>query len=306
MGTAVSSRIDIRRGDAPVGAEIVGVDLSQELDAPTFDRIKQAYFEHSIIVFRDQHLTPAQHIAFSRRFGELEIHVLKQYLLPGHPEILVISNILEDGKPIGLADAGRVAVWHTDTSYMEAPSAGSALYALEVPHNDAGEVIGDTLFASTFLAYDALSDEMKRRLDGLKAIHHMTKGYDREADAPPTRIKYDESQRSRIPDQAHPIIRTHPVTGRKCIYINKLCVTGIVGMPESESAPLLDEIYAHCTRPEFIYRHKWRVGDLLMWDNCSLQHLAVQDYALPQRRRMHRTTIAGSVPFYRGRQENRS
>jgi len=297
MSSAVGTKIGIRRGDAPVGAEIVGVDLSHDVDAATFEQIRNAYYEHSVVVFRGQHLTPAQQIAFSRRFGDLEIHVLKQYLLPGCPEILVISNILEDGTPIGLADADRVAVWHTDTSYRKAPSAGSALYALEVPRNDAGEVVGDTLFASTFLAYDALSADMRRRLSGLKAVHHMTKGYDREADAPPTRIKYDDSQRSEIPDQAHPIIRTHPVTGRRCIYINKLCVTGIVGMPENESAPLLEEIYAHCTRPEFIYRHKWRVGDLLMWDNCSLQHLAVQDYALPQRRRMHRTTIAGSVPF---------
>lgn len=297
MTAAVGTEIGIRRVEAPVGAEIVGVDLSKELDEPTFNRIRDAYYQHSVIVFRDQHLTPPQQIAFSRRFGALEIHVLKQYLLPDHPEILVISNIIENGKPIGLADAGRVAVWHTDTSYMKAPSAGSALYALEVPRNDAGEVVGDTLFASTFLAFDALSAEMKGRLTGLKAVHHMTKGYDRDADAPPTRIKYDDSQRNQIPDQAHPIIRTHPVTGRKCIYINKLCVTDIVGMAESESAPLLEEIYAQCTRPEYIYRHKWRVGDLLMWDNCSLQHLAVQDYALPQRRRMHRTTIAGSMPF---------
>ena len=297
MATAVDTGVVVRRGEAPFGAEVVAADLSEELDGPSFEQIRKAYYEHSILVFRNQHLTPAQQIAFSRRFGALEIHVLAQYLLPGHPEILVISNIVEDGKPIGLADAGRVAVWHTDTSYRKAPSAGSALYALEVPRNDAGEVVGDTLFASTFLAYDALSDDMKRRLAGLKAIHHMTKGYDGNADAPPTRIRYDDRPRSQVPDQAHPIIRTHPVTGRKCIYVNKLCVTGIVGMPESASGPLLEEIYAHCTRPEFVYRHKWRVGDLLMWDNCSLQHLAVQDYALPQRRRMHRTTIAGSVPY---------
>ncbi len=297
MTTTVGTRIVIHRGNGPVGAEIAGVDLSKELDDDIFSQVRNAYYEHSIVVFRDQKLTPAQQIDFSRRFGELEIHVLKQYLLPGYPEIMVVSNILEDGKPIGLADTGRVAVWHTDLSYMKAPSAGSALYALEIPHNDAGEVVGDTLFASTFLAYDALSEDMKKRLEGLKAIHHMTKGYDRDADAPPTRIKYDDNQRKQIPDQAHPIIRTHPVTRRKCIYVNKLCVSGIVGMSESESEPLLEDIYAHCTRPEFIYRHKWRVGDLLMWDNCSLLHLAEPDYALPQRRRMHRTTIRGSVPL---------
>ncbi len=297
MTAAVVPDIVIRRTDGPVGGEISGVDLSQPVDDGTFERIRKAYHEHSVLVFRGQKLAPAQQVAFSRRFGDLDIHVLKQFLLPDQPEKLVISNILENGKPIELADAGRVAVWHTDVSYMREPSAGSALHALEVPKNEAGEIVGDTLFASTFLAFDALSDAMKKRLEGLKAIHRMTKGYDREGDAPAMRLKYDASQRAQTPDQAHPLIRTHPVTGRKCIYINQLCVTGIVGMPDAESGPLLDELYAHCTRPEFIYRHKWRLGDLLMWDNCSLQHLAVQDYALPQRRRMHRTTIRGSVPF---------
>lgn len=299
MSAAIASAIELRSLDAPFGAEIAGVDLSRPLDDVSFDRIRQTYFGRSIIVFHDQRLTPEQQVAFSRRFGELEIHVLKQYLLPGHPEILVISNIVENGKLIGLADTDRVAVWHTDTSYRAAPSLGSALHALEIPHNEQGEAIGDTLFASTFLAYDALSPGLKKRLEGLKAIHRMTKGYDTDArDAKPaTRLSYDESQRREVPDQAHPIIRTHPVTGRKCIYVNKLVCIGIVGMPDSESGPLLDEIYAHCTQPQFIYRHRWHVGDLLMWDNCSLQHLAVPDYALPQRRRMHRTTIAGSVPF---------
>jgi taurine dioxygenase len=182
-------------------------------------------------------------------------------------------------------------------SYLKVPSAGSLLYAREVPRDDAGEPLGDTMFTSTFAAYDALSDGMKRRLAGLKAVHRMTKGYDNDAEAPVTRIKYTDDQRGKVSDQIHPIIRTHPETGRKCIYISKLCVTGIVDMPDSESGPLLEELYAHCTRPEFIYRHKWRVGDLLMWDNCPLQHLAVQDFALPRRRLMHRTTIRGSVPF---------
>ena len=143
MIAAVAIDIDIRRIDAPAGAEIAGVDLSKRLDEEPFNRIRNAYFEHSIIVFRSQQLTPAQQVDFSRRFGELEIHVLKQFLLPGHPEILVVSNIVEDGRPIGLADAGRVAVWHTDLSYMKAPSAGSALYALEIPRDASGEVVGE-------------------------------------------------------------------------------------------------------------------------------------------------------------------
>ncbi len=294
--TVTDRKITIQGGDAPLGAEITGVDLAQKLDDATFRQIQEAYYRHSVIVFRDQKLTPEQQVSFSRRFGELEIHVLKQYLLPGYPEILVVSNIVENGRLIGLADAGRVAVWHTDMSYLKEPSAGSALYALEVPRSEAGSALGNTLFASTFAAYDALTESMKRKLSGLKATHHMTKGYDAEREVSATRIKYDDDQRTSIRDQAHPVIRTHPVTGRKCIYLNPLCVTGIVGMPDNESAPLLEELYAHCTRPQFIYRHEWRVGDLLMWDNCSVQHLAVQDYALPQTRRMHRTTIKGSIP----------
>jgi alpha-ketoglutarate-dependent taurine dioxygenase len=295
--TVTSRKISIQRNAAPLGAEIAGVDLAQELDDATFEQVKNAYFRHSVIVFRDQKLTPQQQVSFSRRFSELEIHVLKQYLLPGHPEILVVSNIVESGRLIGLADAGRVAVWHTDMSYLRQPSAGSALYALEIPHDEAGAALGNTLFASTFAAYDALPESMRKRLAGLQATHHMTKGYDSDETTPQTRINYRDDQVTRVPDQAHPIIRTHPVTGRKCIYINKLCVTGIVGMADGESGPLLEELYSHCARPEFIYSHQWRVGDLLMWDNCSAQHLAVQDYALPQRRRMHRTTLKGSVPF---------
>ena len=298
MTTTVSNRqITVRRSDAPLGAEIAGLDVAQELDDATFKQVQEAYYRYSVVVLRDQKLTPRQQVDFSRRFGALEIHVLKQYLLPGQPEILVVSNIVENGKLIGLADAGRVAVWHTDMSYLKEPSAGSALYALEVPRDAAGAVLGDTLFASTFAAFDALPDTMKKKLSGLKAIHHMTKGYDGDTGTAATRIKYDDDQKTRVQDQAHPIIRTHPVTGRKCIYLNKLCVTGIVGMPDDESLPLLEELYAHCTRPEFIYRHPWRAGDFLMWDNCSVQHLAVQDYALPQTRRMHRTTLKGSVPI---------
>jgi taurine dioxygenase len=298
MTTAVAGdKVKVVQGKTPLGAEIAGVDLSGHLDDETFNTVRDAYYKHSVIVFRDQRLTPRQQVDFSRRIGELEIHVLKQFLLPGTPEILVISNIVENGQQIGLADAGRVAVWHTDMSYMTAPSAGSALYAIEIPHDAGGKALGDTMFTSTFSAYDAMPDSLKKRLEGLNAVHHMTKGYDGDKAAPPTRIKYDDSQREAIKDQAHPIIRTHPVTGRKCIYINSLCVTGIAGMSDQESAPLLDEIYSYCTRPEFIYRHHWREGDLLMWDNCSVQHLAVQDYALPQRRRMHRTTIKGSIPF---------
>jgi taurine dioxygenase len=202
----------------------------------------------------------------------------------------------EKGNLIGLADAGRVCVWHTDMSYLEKPSRGSMLYALEVPQKD-GIALGDTLFADTAAAYDALSDAMKRRLQGLKAIHRMTKGYELEKKKSDKGIAYSKEQHRQNPDRAHPIVRTHPATGRKCIYLNKLVVVGIEGMPDDESEPLLEELYAHCIQPQFVYRHKWRAGDLVMWDNCSAQHLATIDYELPLRRVMHRTTLTGTVPY---------
>lgn len=292
--SACAQTVAVRLGAAPIGAEILGVDLSAPLDDAAFGAIRRAYETHSVVYLRGQRLTPEAQVSFSRRFGELEIHVLKDCLLPGHPEILVLSNIVENGKLIGLADTGRTAVWHTDMSYLKKPSAGSALYAVEVPVDASGKVLGDTLFASTVAAYDTLDAGMKKELAGLKAIHHMTKGYDNDESDAATRVRYSEVER--VPDVAHPIVRTHPATGRKCIYINKLCTTGIEGMAQGEADALLEKLYAHCTRPEFIYRHHWRVGDLLMWDNCAAQHLAVPDYAPPLRRRMHRTTLRGAVP----------
>ena len=295
---ATKPSFEVRKIDGPVGVEIVGVDLSRDVDDETFNAIAEVYNQNSVVVIRNQNLTPAQHVTFSRRFGDLEIHVLKQYLLPEHPEILVLSNIVDgQGKLIGLADGGRVCVWHTDMSYLEKPPRGSMLYAVEVPVKD-GKPLGDTLFADTAAAYEALSPEMKKQLTGLKAIHRMTKGYDSaDKKSAAARLAYTEEQRKENPERAHPIIRTHPGSGRKCLYVSRLCCVGIEGMPDDEAEALLEMLYEHCTRPEFVYRHRWRKGDLVMWDNCAAQHLATMDYALPLRRRMHRTTLAGTAPY---------
>ena len=296
MSVLSSPAIETRSIDGRVGVEIHGVDLARGLDEATFRAIEKVYDRHPVVVIRDQELTPSQHVAFSRRFGELEIHVLRQYLLPGHPEILVLSNIVdEQGKLMGLADGGRVCVWHTDMSYLPKPPRGSILYAKEVPVED-GKPLGDTLFADTTAAYEALSPDMKKKLEGLNAIHRMTKGYDATANSSGARLAYTPEQRKDNPERAHPVVRTHPASGRKCIYLNQLCVVGIEGLSDDESEPLLQELYEHCTRPEFVYRHRWRKGDLVMWDNCAAQHLATMDYALPLRRLMHRTTLVGSVP----------
>jgi taurine dioxygenase len=297
MNASVLQRIEVRRTEGPIAAEIVGVDLSQDLDEATFEEIERVYDNNAVTIIRGQDLTPAQHVAFSRRFGDLEIHVLKQYLLPGHPELLVLSNLVDGaGKPLGLADAGRVCVWHTDMSYLEKPPRGSMLYAREVPVKD-GKPLGDTLFADTAAAYAALPEDMKRRLTGLKAIHRMTKGYEGDGKSTGPRIAYSEEQRRSNPERAHPIVRTHPATGRKCLYVSRLCCVGIESLPDEEGEALLETLYEHCTRPEFVYRHRWRKGDLVMWDNCAAQHLATMDYELPLRRVMHRTTLAGTAPY---------
>ena len=288
---AIPAAIPVRRCAAACGAEIV-FDLAQAIDAPTFDEIERAFHDNIVVFFRDQHLTNEEHIDFSRRFGELEIHIVKKYLLPGHPEILLISNIRDgQGEHIGLADAGFT--WHSDTSYRRRPSRCSLLYAKEVPVRD-GTVLGDTVFASTVAAYDALPAAMKRRLAGLKAVHRYAMRR-RVADSP--RPKLSAAQLAETPDIAHPIVRTHPHTGRKALYVTAGECVGIEGMPDDEALDLIAELDAFCVRPEFCYRHRWQVGDLVMWDNASAMHLAICDYALPERRLMHRTTVIGSEPF---------
>ena len=276
---------------AACGAEIV-FDLSREMDAPTFRAIERAFHDNIVVVFRGQQLTNERQIAFSRRFGELEIHIVKKYLLAGFPEILLISNVKdEQGEHIGLADAGFT--WHTDTSYRRRPSRCSLLYAKEVPHRD-GRPLGDTVFASTIAAYEALPDAMKKRIHGLKAIHRYS-ARRRVPESP--RPKLTGEQLAQTPDIAHPIVRTHPYNGRRSLYITAGECIGIQGMPQDEALDLIAELDAHCVRPEFLYRHKWQLGDLLMWDNATSMHLAICDYALPQRRLMHRTTVIGTVPF---------
>ena len=246
----------------------------------------------SSLSFAGKNLSNERHIEFSRRFGELEIHIVKKYLLPGFPEILLISNIRDDrGEHIGLADAGFT--WHSDTSYRRRPSRCSLLYAKEVPQRD-GRPLGDTVFANAIAAYEALPERMKDRLAGLKAIHRYS-ARRRVVDSP--RPKLTQEQLDETPDIAHPIVRTHPYTGRRSLYVTAGECIGIEGIPEDEAVDLIAELDAHCVRPEFLYRHKWQVGDLLMWDNTSSMHLAICDYALPERRLMHRTTVIGTVPF---------
>ena len=285
--------ITVKPTGAALGAEILGVDLSKTVDDTTFATIVDAFHEYEVVFFRGQVLTPEQHIAFSRRFGELEKHVRIDCCRPGYPELFVVSNVIENGKPIGSRDAGLF--WHSDLCYMKEPSRGSLFYAREVPMRD-GEPLGDTLFASATAAFAALPEATKQRIAGLKAVNSYEKGYYRDRKSG-GRAPLTEEQKRKTPDIEHPVVRTHPYTGKKCLFINEGYTSRIASLAAPESDRLLAELLAHATDERFVYRHRWRVGDLLIWDNCSTQHLAVPDYELPQRRLMERTTVRGSAPY---------
>ena len=273
---------------APLGAEIVGLDLAGPLDDETFAAVRRAFLDsEGVLVLRDQRITPDQHIAFSRRFGPLMIHVLRQFLLDGHPEILLVSNVIEDGKPIGLGDAGRY--WHSDLSYAAEPSLGSLLHACELPAQG-----GDTSFANLYAAYDALPADIKRRIDGKRAVHSYRKSYDR-LEGSSWRPPLTAAQKEEVQEVTHPVVRTHPETGRKALFVNEGFTSRILDLPEAESDALLHHLFAHSTEPRFIYRHRWQEHDLVFWDNRCAIHLA---HGCPPelRRHMHRTTVKGDVP----------
>jgi alpha-ketoglutarate-dependent taurine dioxygenase len=278
--------MDIVPSGAALAAEVRGVDLSEPLDDATFAAIERAYDEHGVIFFRDQRVTPEQQVAFTRRFGEIAFNIFgERWSVPGNPEMVVVSNITEDGKPIGIRRAGET--WHSDMSYTARPPRGTMLYAIETPELH-GLPLGDTEFASAAAAWDALPETMRRHIDGRYAVFDFTR---RTRSFPPTREEIE-----RNPPVRHPIVRTHPKTGRKCLYVMREDCTSIEGIAQEEAEVLICALADHIVKPQFIYRHKWRPGDLLMWDNCTVQHRAIQDYDLPLRRKMYRTTMGGSAP----------
>lgn len=294
-GARAFKRIEVIPNPSLIGAEIRGVDLSAPLDDATLTEISDAFDTWSVITIRDQHITPEQQIAFSRRLGPLQINVRTDFAKPGYPEILVVSNILdEQGKPIGSIDAGRY--WHSDLCYLPRPSKATMLYAHEVPMQD-GTTFGATQFASCLAAYDALPEEMKRRLAGLKGENSYIFMYDSKVRDFGKQPLSDAEKAQRFPPAAvHPVIRTHPVTGRKGIFVCEGYTQRIQGLPDAESSALLQFLFAHTVKPEFVYRHQWRIGDVLMWDNAAVLHKVTNDYGLPLRRRLDRTSIEGGVP----------
>ena len=286
---AAAQSFDVRPFAEKVGAEIVGLDLSKPLNDADFARVHQAHLDFHVVVFRDQHITPQQQIDFSRRFGVLQIHVLKQFLLANHPEILIVSNIVENGQPIGLGDAGKY--WHSDLSYKELPSLGSMLYAQELPSEG-----GDTLFANMHRAWDTLPEHLRKAVEGRSAVHNYTARYSEGQNAASWRPTLTPEQLAQVVEVTHPIVRTHPENGQKALFVSEGFTTRIVGLPEDESRELLQAIYDHSVRPEHVYRHHWQANDMVFWDNRSLIHLAAGCPA-HLRRKLHRTTIQGDAPF---------
>jgi len=271
------------------GAEVIGLDLAGPLPDADFDALRRAWFEAGVMVFRDQTLSPAQQVAFSRRFGPLIVHVMDQFLLPGHPEILLISNKKrDDGTPVGFEDAGRY--WHSDISYVEKPALGSLLYAVEIPPEG-----GDTMFADMRRALETLPAELRARIEGRRALHSYTHSYQQKQTIEGGRPAISGEQQAKLADVSHPMIRTVEDTGNRTLFVNAGFTYAIEGMDEAESDALLAELFAWSTRPEFVYVHKWRPRDLLCWDNRSVMHHATM-YDRVYTRHMHRTTIEGTRP----------
>ena len=287
--------LQIRKLSDTFGAEILGLDLSNELDDATYAALKKAYADHSVLLIRGQRMSDERHVEFSRRFGELEIHVLREYVSPEHPELYRIGNIKDaSGKPIAIPDAG--AYWHTDLSYTSRPSRGSVMQSHIIPFRD-GVAMGDTSFCSTAAVYDALPERLKQAIEGRKAVHRFWDRYIRSRKAAGQDVTITPERRATMPDVEHPMVKVHPETGRKCLFVNEGFAIRVVGMPEDESRALLDELFSYIGRAETVYRHQWQVGDVVMWDNWATQHALNVDYRPDEPRFMQRTTLVGSEVF---------
>ena len=271
--------IEIRKVTPNIGAEIHGVDLSQPLGNQQFQEIHDALMDNLVVFFRDQKMTVEQHIAFGRRFGDPIVHPAASSSVPGHPEIRVVKS--DENTVVATGE-----VWHSDLSCQPEPPMGSILYITEVPP-DGG---GDTAFANMYLAYERLSPRMKAHIEGLTAIHDGGHVY--------TQPTYDTRPDRELPRAEHPIVRTHPVTGRKALFVNRGFTTRIVGLPADESAAILEYLLRHVETPEFQCRFGWKADSIALWDNRCAQHRAIYDYH-PYGRYGHRVTIRGDRPFYR-------
>lgn len=288
MDTQTTS-ITVKRLAGALGAEVGGVDLAMSNYDNVFPAIHQAFLDHAVVVVRGQDLSPQRLMQFSKNFGRLESHVLESFNLPDNPEVLVISNIKENGKPIGAIYAGQY--WHSDLSYMKHPTQASLLHARELPSHG-----GDTMFTSMTQAYDELSEPMKALVEQLTAVHDYTNAYDTFFSHLPDRPPLPDEAKAKVPPVTHPVVRTHPETGAKALYVNPGFTRHINELSAAESRAMLDFLFRHCQQPHLIYRHMWAPGDLLIWDNRCTCHLAVADYDMSEHRHLIRTSVEGDVP----------
>jgi taurine dioxygenase len=265
-----------------IGAEIVGVDLRAPLDDARFEWILKAWHRHCVLLFRDQRLENEDQLRFAGRFGELSKIINKHSTISGHPSVMLVSNIRQDGQLIGALPDGEM-YFHSDQCYVEQPSKATTLYAVEIPRQG-----GNTLFANMYAAYETLPADVKRQIDGRKAINV----YD-YANNPTMR---GSTIREGVPHYAHPIVRTHPDTGRKALYVNRLMTDHIPDLPRTESDRLLEFLFDHQEQRRFVYEHIWRPGDLMLWDNRCALH-ARTDFDASERRLLRRVAILGEKPF---------
>ena len=271
-----------------IGVELLDVDLAQPMDDARFAAIRAAWLQHTILLVRDQaHLRPEDLIAFARRFGELDEHDQPQYCLAGYPEIAIVSNVREGGRYIGAPKAGRQ--WHSDAQYLRKPPSASLLWAKEVPPAD-----GNTCFANTIAAYKALDANLRERVRGLRINFSRVQAYARYH---PERPPLGDDEKARLPDVQHPIERKHPETGEHALYVGGEQHGGtVIGLPETEGETLMRELRDFATQPRFVYEHRWRAGDLIVWDNRSTMHCALPFDEERYRRVMYRVQVAGDEP----------
>jgi taurine dioxygenase len=280
-------RLELKPLAPALGAEIVGVDLNAPMSDATFAAIYRAFLDHELLLFRDQRLDQQRHVAFARRFGPVDVHVMNQYQKDALPELYCLSNLDENGRPNGRHPDKGTLVWHTDGSWRRVTGQATMLYAIEVP-----EVGGETWWACQYAAYDALSDEEKGRYASMRAIHNLDFSRSRRHPEDPM----NAVQRAAAPPVEHPVIRTHPETGRKCVYLGDHAES-IVGLSFEESRPIIDALNAKAAQDPWIYRHKWRPGDFVVWDNRCLLHRATEYDPATQRRVVRRATINGEEPW---------
>lgn len=278
--TGTAAPFQVRRLGASLGAEILGVDLKAPMDDDAFAAFEAALVEHKVLAVRDQFLTTEQHVAFSRRFGELEVHPMRPQ--GKFPEILVLDNHKDN--PVLSTD-----VWHSDTTFRKTPTKYTILRCEIMP-----EFGGDTLWANMEAAYEGLSETFRTMISGLRAVHDFQNFRVLFKNTEEDRIKLHRME-DMFPNPSHPVVRTHPVTGRKSIYVNPQFTLRVEGLEPAESRAILDLLFAQARVPEYQFRIRWTPGTIVFWDNRSTQHYAANDY-YPQRRRMERTAVVGDVP----------